>query len=376
MLLVKPYPSAGCLHLSAWHAKSLPAELKTPSEDLYERGNRFRLNFICALAIVTVALFANASSCLAQTSSGSTPSALSTPQSAAPPVQNPTAVAPLGLLAGAAGLGDGPILAGDTVEVQVFDDPELSVRAQVSQSGDIPVPLVGVFHIAGLTSTEAAAALTNEFKNRDFLQHPNILVTVQQSGNGVTVAGEVRVPGIYPVNGKHRLIDVLTRAGGPNDNAAHVIEVTGPGADQLQRVVWDPTFQENPATRVYLEAGQTVLVGKCGVVYLGGNLAKPGAFPLCGSRHTTVSEAVALAGGVRPSSSASRTVLLRTELGTRTVRTVDIESILRGKSPDFTLNSDDILYVPGSVLKASAKSLAQTALNLASVYGAFKLQQP
>lgn len=262
------------------------------------------------------------------------------------------------------------------MEVQVYDAPELSVKAQVSQSGDIPVPLLSVFHIAGLTSTEAAAALANEFKTRNYLQFPNVLVTVQQAANGVTVAGEVRSPGIYPVSGKHRLIDVLTRAGGPTDLAAHVIEVTGPEANQIQRVVWDPTFQENPATRVYLQAGQTVLVGKCGVVYLGGNLVKPGSFPLCASRHTTVSQAIALAGGVKPASSAKKTVLLRTEEGTRKVRVIDVEAILRGKAPDFTLNSDDILYVPGSALKASVNIVVPAALNFATAVGAYRLQQP
>ena len=373
MLFVKRYACAGQSYLSSLPATSVPSERKITSPDNYKLRTRFRPVFLCCgLAIAMMASIFNPLACMAQMAGSS---AASAPQTTSAPVQNPTAVAPLGSFTGPAGLGDGPILPGDTVEVQVFDAPELSVRAQVAQSGDIPVPLLGVFHIAGLTSIEAAAALSSEFKNRDFLQHPNILVTVQQSGNGVTVAGEVRTPGIYPVSGKHRLIDVLTRAGGPTDNAAHVIEVTGPGVDQIQRVVWDPTFQENPATRVYLEAGQTVLVGKCGVVYLGGNLAKPGAFPLCGSRHTTLTEAITIAGGLRPSSSANKTVLLRTEQGTRTVRTIDLESILRGKSPDFTLNSDDILYVPSSALKAGIKTISGLALNFALTTTAYRLQR-
>jgi len=276
---------------------------------------------------------------------------------------------------GTIGLGDGPIIAGDTVEVQVFDAPEFNVKALVSQSGDIPVPLLKTFHVAGLTSIEAAAALSTEFKNRDFLQNPSILVTVQQSANGITVLGEVRLPGIYPAVGKHRLSDVLARAGGPNESAAHVVEITGPEANETQRVIWDPTFQENPAIHTFLQAGQTVLVGKCGVVYLGGNLNRPGAYTLCSSRHTTLSEAIAMAGGTKPSTYSSKTVLLRLEQGTRTVRVIDIEQILRGKSPDFTLNSDDIVYVPTSALKASLKTFSAAALSFAATVGAYRLQQ-
>lgn len=225
-----------------------------------------------------------------------------------------------------------------------------------------------------MTALEAGTALAHEFMVHDFLRNPSILVTVQQSANGVTVLGEVRSPGVYPVIGKHRLIDILARAGGPNENAAHVIEVNGPDPNETKRVIWDPTFQENPAVGVLLEPGQSVLVGRCGVVYLGGNLYRPGAFPLCASRHTTISEAMALSGGVKPSSSANKSVLLRIENGTRTIRVVDVEAILRGKSPDFTLNSDDIVYVPSSALKAGLKTMGTAALNFALATASYRLQ--
>ncbi len=352
--------------------------LVSSGTSMLRQGLRFQLSaffaaiLVASSAIATQAQYVGAPNVTAAPAQDSAPTPTPSPtsprsQGGASPIENQN-------LSSSDGLGDGPIAAGDTVTVQVFDTPELSTRALVSQSGEIPIPLLKSFHIAGLTSLEAAAAIAHEFKHRNFLRDPNVLVTVQQAGKGITVAGEVRSPGVYPIYGKHRLIDVVTRAGGPTDNAAHVIEVAGPGPDQIQRVIWDPTFQENPASRVYLEAGQTVMVGKCGVVYMGGNLTRPAAYPLCGSRHTTLSEAIALAGGVKGSSSANKSVLLRTEQGTRTVRTVQVEDILRGKSPDFTLYADDILYVPGSGFKATAKVLAQSALGFAAAVGAYRLQ--
>jgi polysaccharide biosynthesis/export protein len=336
----------------------------------------------CLLLITGVVSLAAGSACKAQTSGGGGAkgasqmggSSVSTPQAPSLSSPLPSSISAGSSLGVVGGLGDGPIVAGDTVQVQVFDAPELSVNALVSQSGDIPVPLLEKFHIAGMTSIEAAHALERAFKDTAMLENPNIIVTVQQSSNGITVAGEVRSPGIYPIAGKHRLIDVLTRAGGPTDNAAHVIEISGPAPDNIQRVIWDPTFQENPAMHVQVEASQTVLVGRCGVVYLGGNLNKVGAYQICGSRHTTVSEAIALAGGTKPSTASSKTVLLRSEQGTRTIRTINLEDILRGKSPDFTMNSDDILYVPSSAFKASMKVIGQAAINFASVVAAYRLQ--
>src|ERR1017187_5901276 len=61
-------------------------------------------------------------------------------------------------------LGLGPIAPGDSVDVQVFDAPELSVRTRVGASGDIAVPLLNIFHIAGMTATQAARALEEAFR--------------------------------------------------------------------------------------------------------------------------------------------------------------------------------------------------------------------
>ena len=75
---------------------------------------------------------------------------------------------PMGPSSGA-GLGYGPIHPGDIVEVQIFGSPEYSVRMPVSGSGDIAIPYAGLFHVAGMTSIEAAKAIAKLFED---LQNP------------------------------------------------------------------------------------------------------------------------------------------------------------------------------------------------------------
>ena len=209
------------------------------------------------------------------------------------------AATPLGPSLGA-GLGFGPIRSGDIVEVQVFDSPEYNVRMPVSASGDIALPYAGIFHIEGMTSIQAADAITHLFRDREILRDPHVIVTTQQFGYSVTVLGEVRSPGIYALAGRKRLIDVLTEAGGITNNAGHVIEVFGAGTmKNPQTLLWDPTLRENDNAEVELAAGETVMVSRCGVVYIGGNVGRPGAYPLCDSNHTTLSEVMALAQGIR-----------------------------------------------------------------------------
>ena len=270
--------------------------------------------------------------------------------------------------ASGSGLGYGPIHAGDIVEVNVFDAPEYSIRMPVSPAGQIAIPYAGLFHIEGMTSIEAAHAIAELFIQSQILRDPRVIVTTQQFGYSVTVMGEVRSPGIFPLAGKKRLIDLLTQAGGITNQAGHIIEIFASGSmKNPQTVLWDPTLRENDNAELEIKTGETILVSKCGVVYVGGNVGRPGAFPLCESNHTTLSEVIALAQGSKPNSYSQRTILMRTSgKGTRVVQTVKLEDVLRGKSVDITMQPDDILYIPPSILKAAGKTALTAAVGFAT----------
>jgi polysaccharide export outer membrane protein len=286
---------------------------------------------------------------------------------AGPAARSSRYAAPTGPSSGA-GLGYGPIRPGDIVEVQVFDAPEYSVRMPVSPAGQIAIPYAGLFHIDGMTSIEAAPAIARLFVQQQILRDPRVIVTTEQFGYSVTVMGEVRSPGIYTLAGKKRLLDLLTQAGGVSDRAGHVIEIFPSGSmKNPQTVLWDPTLRENDNAELEIKTGETILVSRCGVVYVGGNVGRPGAFPLCDSNHTTLSEVIALAQGTKPASWSQRTLLLRTsENGTRVVQKVKLEDVLRGRAVDITMQPDDILFIPPSVLKAASKTALTAAVGFAT----------
>ena len=288
------------------------------------------------------------------------------PQSNAP-ARSPRYASPNGPASGA-GLGYGPIRAGDIVEVQIFDAPEYSVKMPVSAAGQIAIPYAGLFHIEGMTSIEAAKAIARLFVQNQILRDPRVIVTTEQFGYSVTVMGEVKTPGIYTLAGHKRLIDLLTEAGGTTTAAGHVIEIFAPGSmKNPTTVLWDPTLRENDNAELEIKTGETILVSRCGVVYVGGNVGRPGAFPLCESNHTTLSEVIALAQGARANSYSNKTLLLRTSgNGTRVVQTVKLEDVLRGKKVDITMQPDDIVFIPPSILKGAAKAALVAAIGFAT----------
>jgi polysaccharide export outer membrane protein len=147
-----------------------------------------------------------------------------------------------------------------------------------------------------------------------------------------------------------------------------VIEIFPSGSmKNPQTVLWDPTLRENDNAELEIKTGQTILVSRCGVVYVGGNVSRPGAFPICDSNHTTLSQVIALAQGAKANSYTNRTLLLRSSgTGTRVVQKVKLEDVLRGRSVDITMQPDDILFIPPSALKATVKTALTAAIGFAT----------
>jgi len=265
------------------------------------------------------------------------------------------------------GLTDEPIFPGETVHITVFNAPDFSINAQVSENGDIPLPIVGVVHLAGLNSAGAEKLLTSQLKNLNLIKDPHVTVTVDSLSTGITVLGEVRDPGIYQPPGKHLLSDLIAAAGGMTANTGRVIEISNdrtPGKEM--DIPWDPTMHNTNNYNLPIHPGDRVLVKACGIAYVGGHVAKPGAYSLCGSPTMTLSEVISMAGGVSAYTAEKRTVLIRTQPdGTKTAMQFDLHRILMGKEADPRVQEDDIVYVTPSPLKLATSQAIAYALTLA-----------
>jgi polysaccharide export outer membrane protein len=255
------------------------------------------------------------------------------------------------------GLSDGPISVGEVVHINVFDAPDFSLITRVSESGDIPFPILGQLHIEGLNSASAAQLLAKELKDRNLMLDPEVTVTVDSSSTGITILGEVHSPGIYPPPGKHQLSDLLAVAGGLTANTGRIIEITHQHAvGKPEYISWDPTMHNTENFDRPISAGDRVLVRACGIAYVGGNVLKPGAYSLCGSPNMTLSEVMSLAGGIAPNSAPSRTFLVRAQPdGTKVVEQIDLKKVLTSRVADPIVHEDDIIYVSPSPLKEILK---------------------
>ena len=82
-------------------------------------------------------------------------------------------------------------------------------KLRVNEAGEITVPVAGAVRVTGMTSEEAAAAVEEKLRSADILKDPHVSVFISEyATQGVTVAGEVKTPGIYPLLGSHELLDL------------------------------------------------------------------------------------------------------------------------------------------------------------------------
>lgn len=116
---------------------------------------------------------------------------------------------------------DRPSLIGplDTIQVDVFNVPELSREMQVDASGRIALPLAGTVDARGKTAEELARAI-EEALRRHYVRNPNVTVNIKNSvSQVVTVDGQVIEPGLYPVTNQMTLMRVIASAKGLSEYA-------------------------------------------------------------------------------------------------------------------------------------------------------------
>lgn len=102
----------------------------------------------------------------------------------------------------------------DKLNIDVFGIEELTKDVQIDASGRLSFPLVGVVSAAGLTPGELAANLEEKLRG-NFVRNPNVTVNlIETVSQVVTVDGQVRTPGLFPVVGKMTLVRAVAIAGG------------------------------------------------------------------------------------------------------------------------------------------------------------------
>lgn len=297
----------------------------------------------------------------------------------------------------------------DLLEITVFEARELDRVVRVTAGGEVSLPLLGAIRAAGLTPRELESVL-QELLRRTYMQDPHVGVFVRQmESHPVSAFGAVKKPGVFQLRGPKTVIEVLSMAEGLADDAGDTVIVTrgagfravggnaatpgqaspvgdeGPGkwmvAQELQAA--DPAEagapSENievnlkrlletgdPRYNILVYPGDIVKVTRAGIVYVVGEVKKPGGFVLKTNEDISVLQALALAEGLTSVAAKGRARIIRTEEGggERVEIPLDLGKILDGSQPDPTLQAKDIVFVPNSAARRGFYRAAEAAVSI------------
>ncbi len=228
---------------------------------------------------------------------------------------------------------------GDTVQIMVYEQPDLSIEARLSQdNATIAYPLLGEVALGELTPAQAGRKIARLLKNGGFLKAPQVTVTVKDYlSKQIPIMGLVNQPGEYALRDEARVVDMIAQAGGLKEDAADVIVVMKKqGGKSVKHEIDLMRFYAGDMDQnIKISQGDLIMVPKMDTFFIQGEVNRPGMYRL--ERGMTAMQALSIGGGVNDRGSMKGLKVTRT-LPDGSTNKINIELTDQ-------LQPNDVLYV-------------------------------
>jgi polysaccharide export outer membrane protein len=242
--------------------------------------------------------------------------------------------------------------AADVIAISVLDNKELDTVVSVTPDGKITFPLVGDAQAAGLTVTELTQRLT--WQLADKVKSPQVMVTLREVNSyRIYFLGRVGKPGILTSKSEVNLLQALSMAGGILEGADLSMAYVARGTERLPIDFVKLVLHGELSHNITLNPDDTVVIpdNPLNVIYVTGEVGKPGMLPFIKERGWTALKAVVAVGGFTQFAARGRATLIREEGGRRVIIPIDFTDLMRNPEAgkDIPMKSGDILIVPQSL---------------------------
>jgi polysaccharide biosynthesis/export protein len=260
--------------------------------------------------------------------------------------------------------------AGDVIQVRALGVEEVGDRTfRIEGNGEIVLPVVGTIKVLGSTVEQVQTELNNRL--RTYYVNPQGLVTlVQFRSEPVFFLGAFNAPGIYPLQGRRTLVEMMTLVGGLAPNASRRIRLTRRkemGPIPLPNAVEEPggkgmiveiplnvlSRDVNPPEDILLLPYDVVSAEKAELVYLSGEVTRPGGYELGEKETVSALQMLSMAGGTTPTADPAKARILRPIANSprRAEIPLNLKDSFEGRGREVNLMAGDVLYVPRNTKK-------------------------
>lgn len=242
----------------------------------------------------------------------------------------------------------------DIVDISVYGEPNLDRQnVRISADGYISFPFIGRLKVAGLSTSEIESLISRELAERQYLLDAHVSVSVREyNSKRFHVLGSVKSPGVYPLKGKERVLDAISRAGGIDQQAgreAMIVRTNNPDTNEARKIVIRLDLNEllklgNQVSNLLLDDQDLLFIPKALSFNIIGQVKNPGSYPYI-EKEITLVQAISMAGGFTPIAARNRTRIVRTENGQDRIIKIKVDDITEAGKKEL-----DILVLPGDVI--------------------------
>ena len=272
----------------------------------------------------------------------------------------------------------------DTLSIRCPNAEEFGeAPIRIDTDGQITLPLTGRIQAAGRTLEELEADIRGRLEK--FIIEPQVVVRlVEARSQPVSVIGAVNRPGVVQLEGSKRLLEILSLAGGLRPDAGQLLTLTrrqesgpvplpGNRADETDRYsIAEIDLKElmsgtNPKANVEIRPFDVLSVPVAELIYVVGEVKRPGGFALAHPESVSVLQALSLAEGLFGVASAKDARIIRqTGKTDREEIPVNLTRLLTGEAEDVPMQAGDILFVPKNKAKSASLKVLDVVLQTAS----------
>ncbi len=233
---------------------------------------------------------------------------------------------------------------GDVLKITIYDHDDLAQTVRVNGDGTIMLALLGPVQVVNLSVTKITQKIASLYAD-GYLINPQVNVFIEEFRSGkATILGQISKPGLYELRHHTTLLELISTAGGLTDDAGNIATIkrksglSDAGKVDITIDLAELVEMGNTALNIPIEAGDILYIQKANMVYVSGEVKKPGVYKCLNG--ATVIKAITIAGGFTDKAAPSKIKVIRKSKGN--------EEVFEKVNMDLPVGSEDVIVVPES----------------------------